>query len=120
MMRSGLRRPSCSEARATPSTSASTTRGEVCDLRHMLGDPGVQSCLFTGIYAVESAMLRFIEAGRPESIIPFLVRRIREKPGSVRGLVLDEGQWHDIGTVEAYERLNAAPPARFHNPGRED
>lgn len=87
--------------------------GEVCDLRHILGDPGIQSCLFTGIYAVETSILRFIEAGSVQSIIPVLAGRIKERPGSVRGLVVDEGEWHDIGTIEAYERLTAA---RAHLP----
>jgi mannose-1-phosphate guanylyltransferase len=88
-------------------------KGEVCDLRNILGDQGVRSCLFTGIYAVERTILPLIEAGRAESIIPILLRRIVDRPGDVRGVVIDEGLWSDVGSRESYDNLQKITSSRL-------
>ena len=80
-------------------------RVEVCDIRNALNHPGAQSCLFTGIYAVETSLLRHIEAGRIESIVTTFLQRITSNPGSVLGIIIDEGNWQDIGSLEIYEQL---------------
>jgi NDP-sugar pyrophosphorylase family protein len=83
-------------------------RGDVCDLRNILGDTGVKNCLFTGIYVVETCFLRRLKAGHIESVVPVFIDMIREKPGTVTGALIDEGRWHDIGSVEEYNKVSAA------------
>ncbi|MDR2018736.1 MAG: NTP transferase domain-containing protein [Syntrophobacterales bacterium] len=83
------------------------SRKEVCDLRHTIGHAGDQSCQFSGIYAVETSLLQHIEARKAGSIIPILVKRIVKEPGSVMGIIIDEGEWHDIGSIAQYESLKA-------------
>jgi mannose-1-phosphate guanylyltransferase len=80
-------------------------RGAICDIRDSLGDPGKRQCLFTGIYAVETSILQHMEAGKIESIITVFLNRIRSNPGSILGIVLDAGNWHDIGSPETYETI---------------
>ena len=79
--------------------------GFICDMRHTLNNPGIQSCLFAGIYIIEAKFLHRLEAGRVESIVPPLVELIKENPHSVGGIVIDEGYWHDLGTIEEYDKL---------------
>jgi mannose-1-phosphate guanylyltransferase len=79
--------------------------GEICDIRHALKNPGVRSCSFAGIYAMETSILQYIEPGKTESIVSILIKRIMKKPGSVIGILIDEGNWQDIGSPETYESL---------------
>ncbi|HOC46748.1 MAG: sugar phosphate nucleotidyltransferase [Syntrophorhabdaceae bacterium] len=79
--------------------------GAICDMRRILKRPGTATCLFTGIYTVETSILTTIEKDKIESIVEVFLRRIVLKPGSIRGTIIDSGTWDDIGSVEVYERL---------------
>lgn len=79
--------------------------GYVCDLRHVLGDPGVRSCLFTGIYMVEKSLLTRISPGVKQDIIPVFIDMIREDPRAVAGVIIEEGNWCDIGSPAIYLAL---------------
>jgi NDP-sugar pyrophosphorylase family protein len=80
--------------------------GFVCDIRHILKNEGIKSCLFAGIYIVEKSFLKRLTAGKIESIVLPLVEMIKENPRSVGAVVIDDGNWYDLGTVEEYQRLN--------------
>ena len=81
------------------------SKGFICDMRDALHNPGVQSCLFAGIYIVEISFLQRLTAGTIESIVLPLIESIRENPRSVGGIVIDEGFWYDLGTIEEYNKL---------------
>jgi mannose-1-phosphate guanylyltransferase len=80
--------------------------GFICDMRHTLKNPGIQSCLFAGIYIVETKFLQRLEAGRVESIVPPLIKMIKENPRSVGGVVIDDGSWYDVGSIAEYDKLS--------------
>jgi mannose-1-phosphate guanylyltransferase len=78
----------------------------ICDLRHTLKNTGIQNCLFAGVYIVEKSFLKRLQTGKIESIVLPLVEMIKENPSSVGGAVIDDGYWHDVGTIEEYKQLN--------------
>jgi len=63
------------------------------DMRRLLGHPGARNCQFTGIYVVGRRFLDRLQPGRIESVVPVFADMIREKPGSVAGVVMDDGYW---------------------------
>jgi aminoglycoside/choline kinase family phosphotransferase/choline kinase len=84
-------------------------QGEICDMRGLLKRPGVKSCLFTGIYIVEKRFLGRLTAGRIGSVVPVFVHMIQQEPGSVGSVLIDQGEWHDIGSPEEYGRMMNSP-----------
>ncbi len=86
--------------------------GEVVDIRNRLKNAGVRSCQFACVYAVEKKLLQHIQAGKIESIASTFIQRIAGGPGNVMGVLIDEGFWHDIGSIEIYEQLKSRMEAR--------
>lgn len=56
--------------------------------------------VFTGIYCVKKDFLKRIPAGEIISVIPAFQELVRE--GGISGVVLDDGDWMDLGDVDSY------------------
>jgi mannose-1-phosphate guanylyltransferase/mannose-1-phosphate guanylyltransferase/phosphomannomutase len=74
--------------------------GAVTDIRDMLGTGGEGTHQFTGIYACDPAFLSMLQHGEKHSVIPVFLELI--KAGRLGGAIVDEGDWWDLGTREAY------------------
>lgn len=73
--------------------------GRVADVRsEVCGLPGTH--IFTGIYCVNLSFLRRIPAGKVIAVIPAFQDLVRED--GIGAIVLDEGDWMDLGDVESY------------------
>ncbi len=78
--------------------------GRITDLRHRLGrDPG--SHLFTGIYLVSPAFFRRLPLEKISVVEPLLGMIAAGEP--VGAIVIDEGDWWDLGTREQLLALHA-------------
>jgi mannose-1-phosphate guanylyltransferase len=82
------------------------SQGRICDFRFMLGAATARLGLFTGLYIVKKSFLQRLEAGGMQDIVSIFIDMLRVTPGSVGSVIIDEGQWSDIGSLEAYERIN--------------
>jgi len=80
-------------------------RGRVQDLRGRLGTQGLTATVFTGIYVVEPRFLKRLTAGKIESVVEAFLRMIVDAPDSLGGVVIDDGFWFDLGTMEEFQRV---------------
>jgi mannose-1-phosphate guanylyltransferase len=85
--------------------------GRVLDLRREL-QPDLESAhLFTGIYFVQPRFIDRIPPGEKVSVVPVFHDMIRQGL-PVGGMVVDEGEWRDLGTRSEYLAASAALGAR--------
>ncbi len=75
--------------------------GNVVDLRGQLNPDWPHRYQFTGIYLVSPEFLTYIEPGKIESVVLAFLRAI-EDGGQICGVVIDEGEWSDLGERESY------------------
>jgi hypothetical protein len=89
-----------------------TDEGDVTDLRDRRGatDPAYQ---YTGIRVVTRAFALGVPK-EIESLVEHFLRRVGERPGAVQGYLDGSSLWHDLGTLEEFEkslcRARAADP----------
>lgn len=81
--------------------------GRVLDLRKELHPDTEPAHLFTGIYIVEPQFIERIPPGKKLSVVPIFHEMIRQG-AHVGGIVLDEGDWRDLGTRDEYLAACAA------------
>ena len=75
--------------------------GRVADIGPQLHPEQAQRFLFTGLYVVSSAFLRRIPPSLKIGVIPIFRTMIREG-AALGGVVIDDGQWWDLGSREQY------------------
>jgi NDP-sugar pyrophosphorylase family protein len=80
-------------------------QNRIVDIRAKLGAEHAQHCLFANIHLVEPEIFDYIPRVEFQSIIPIYLDLI-QRGLRVGGVVIDEGEWTDIGTLAEYERLN--------------
>jgi NDP-sugar pyrophosphorylase family protein len=84
-------------------------KGEIIDLRGILGasPKGPNRCLaYTGISIVSRELLEYCSHNSFSDLIEILLNIIRDKKGIVRGFVVSNHYWQDIGTIEDYYKVH--------------
>jgi mannose-1-phosphate guanylyltransferase len=90
-----------------PHISLDAASGDVLDIRYMLGTGHQGGLLFTGIYVVSPGFFEWLSPGKKESVIPVFLRLIQEGR-LLGGVVIDEGQWRDLGDRDSYLEAHLA------------
>jgi mannose-1-phosphate guanylyltransferase len=82
-------------------------RGRVTDIGGRVDSSAGPRFLFTGIYVVNPDFIRRIPPGEKRSVIPIFCDMIREG-APLGGIVIDDGQWRDLGARGEYLGAHAA------------
>ena len=95
-----------------PKCNVNIEGDQVTDMRNTLGNaPGTHQ--FTGIYCIEPEIIDLIPDEEVTSIVPAFIELIGHK--KLGAVVLDEGQWHDIGNVQTYRTIHRQMRAQSTN-----
>jgi mannose-1-phosphate guanylyltransferase/mannose-1-phosphate guanylyltransferase/phosphomannomutase len=81
--------------------------GTVGDIRNLLGSGADGEFQFTGIYICEPEFLACLHHGEKHSVIPIFLDLIRDG-GKLGGVVVDGGNWWDLGCRETYIEAHLA------------
>jgi NDP-sugar pyrophosphorylase family protein len=79
--------------------------GLVTDIRSTLKNPGTHQTLFTGIYVASPRLFSYFQPGQVASVVPAFLEAIRQGV-PVGGVLLDDGHWFDLGTIESYKDIH--------------
>lgn len=79
--------------------------GQITDIRNFVGTNQPANFVFTGVYIVSARFRERLQPDVKESVIPHFLDVIR-KGGGIGAVVIDEGNWWDVGTPAAYLELH--------------
>ncbi|MFP6872611.1 MAG: sugar phosphate nucleotidyltransferase [Verrucomicrobiales bacterium] len=74
--------------------------GKVTDIRNLLKTGNHGAYQFTGIYTCTPEFLACLQRGKAHSVIPVFLKLI--EAGTLGAVVIDSGDWWDLGTRESY------------------
>lgn len=96
------------------------TTGNVLDIGNRLGTvTEAPKFVFASIALIEPEIFAHIPDQEKISIVPIWIDLIRDQPGSVGAVVLDQGNWWDLGAIDRYlnvHRFFARPGYQFGIP----
>lgn len=82
----------------------------VVDIRDRLGTGRATEFAFSGVYIVSPAFVHQLAPGVKRSVIPHFLEAIA-RGERIGGVVVDDGEWWDVGTIEAYRELHRQLPS---------
>ena len=90
--------------------------GRILDIRNRLHTGAPEAYAFSCVYLVEPGFLHRIPADEVVSVIPVFLDMIR-RGDRLGGVLIDEGDWRDLGTRQEYLRVHRDLQAKRPAPG---